>query len=186
MPNYIWRCHVCDCRNEAETYRCARCGCPDEVNAYEIEERKRRYELHPENYPLVAPAQFDKPRDPTRRADGSNIVPINELVRSVFLSIVGLWLAWSFLKDERAIFSFGKGSHTYIEVSGFFSSLLGALSILAIASSAISVVADHFDRRPNESIYKKINGYFLTAFISLALLSILVGWQLEHIQVLRR
>lgn len=149
----------------------------------EIEDRKRRYEANPEEKLLSIPISFNRAIGPTRRADGSNIVPIDELLRSIFLAIAGLWLAWTFFKEEHAVFSLGKRSNTYIEVSGFFSSLLGSLAMLAVASSAISIVADHFDRRPNEPMYKRVNSYCLAAFIGLALLSIFVGWKLEHIQI---
>lgn len=41
MPNYDWRCQVCDSVNHDSSIACNSCGCPAEVNAYEIERRKQ-------------------------------------------------------------------------------------------------------------------------------------------------
>lgn len=41
MPNYDWRCQVCDSVNPDSSIACNSCGCPAEVNGYEIERRKK-------------------------------------------------------------------------------------------------------------------------------------------------
>lgn len=43
MPNYDWRCQVCDSVNPGSSIACNSCGCPAEVNAYEIERRKKAW-----------------------------------------------------------------------------------------------------------------------------------------------
>lgn len=188
MPNYNWHCQVCESTNQATVESCINCGCPAEVNALEIEERKRVYKRNtPGTQAAPTVEETDKkPETPARRADGSNIVPTKTQLDSFFFSLICVWLSWVFLRDERAVFAFSKHARSYIEVSGFFSSLLGSLAMLAMASSFISIVADHFDRRPNEPAYKKFNKYCLITFVILSFLAFVVGWKLEHIQLLHR
>jgi hypothetical protein len=188
MPNYDWHCQVCDSTNPAAASICTQCGCPAEVNALEIEARKRAYLPGITRVQETTWTNETEPKSEihNRRPDGSNIVPIRDLMNSLFFTVIGVWLAWSFFKDEKAVFAFSKRAHTYIEVSGIFSSLLGSLAMLTLASSSISIIADHFDRRANEPAYKKFNKYCLIAFVALTLLAILVGWKIEHIQVLHK
>lgn len=118
-----------------------------------------------------------------RRSDGSNIIPGKVLFSSIYISILGLWLSWKFLSDEKAVFVFGKHTRTYIEVSGSYSSFLGSLSMLMMAIAGASVIADHFDRRENEHKYKKflkLSGVGILIFLGL---SIFIGWKFEHIQI---
>jgi hypothetical protein len=187
MPSYDWHCQVCDSANPAAASICTQCGCPSEVNALEIEARKRAY-VPGKNVLKTSWTNEPKPRPetPNRRPDGSNIIPIRDLMNSLLLTVIGVWLAWSFFKDEKAVFAFSRHAHTYIEVSGYFSSLLGSLAMLTLASSSISIIADHFDKRANEPAYKKFNQYCLIVFVLLTLLAIFVGWKLEHIQVLHK
>lgn len=179
-----WFCKVCENQNPPSAGICEQCGSPADIEKSEIESRQEGYK---KQGPLK-PTQIDGPETtlPERRPDGSNIIPTNELIQSFFFTILGGWLAWRFLKDEQAVFAFSKRASTYIEVSGFFSSLLGALAMLMVASSSLSIIADHFDRRPNEPAYKKFNKVCSIAFVILTLLAIFVGWKLEHIRVLHR
>jgi hypothetical protein len=188
MPSYDWHCQVCDSTNPSSASICTQCGCPDEVNALEIEARKRTYVPGTSRVQTTTRTSETEPKSEitNHRPDGSNIVPIKDLINSLFLTVIGVWLAWSFFKGEKAVFTFSKHAHTYIEVSGIFSSLLGSLAMLTLASSSISIIADHFDRRANEPAYKKFNKYCLIAFVVLTILAILVGWKLEHIQVLHK
>lgn len=186
MPDHFWTCDVCREKNPPYTEACRNCYTLAPRSDINIRKQLDIEKQTPEDEKSIQEETSLEAAAPSRRPDGSNIIPGDELMRAAMVSLFGPWLAWSFLKDERALFSLGKRSHTYIEVSGFFSSLLGALSMLAVASGAISIIADHFDRRPNEPTYQKINRYCWIAFLILVLLSIFIGWKLEHIQVIHK
>ena len=111
-----------------------------------------------------------------------NKVPIDDLIKGILLAPMMTWLAVICLRDGKAILSFSRNAKTVIEVSGPWSSLLGAISMLMGAAAFGSMVVDHFDKRPNEHLYKKVMNLCLVGFGVCFLLAWIVGSYWEHIQ----
>lgn len=188
MPAYNWQCQVCEASNWASVTCCAHCGCPAEVSAREIDARKRVYVPRPITH--VTPTEQVKINvedvEQARREDGSNIVPAKRLLDSIYLIAIGLAFSYLFLKDERAIIAFSTRARAHIEINGALSSFLGSLAMLAVAVGGVGVIVDHFDRRPNEHNYETFQKYCSLVFLTLMVLTILVGWQFEQIRLVRR
>ena len=113
-------------------------------------------------------------------------VSFTDLFRGVVLAPSLLWIALRFFEEGKAAFSFSRKATSFLEVSGPWSSMLGALAMLMGAAAFGSMVADFFDTRPNEHVYRK---FFLWCLYSAAicfLLAVLVGAQLEHIHWVTR
>lgn len=111
-----------------------------------------------------------------------NKIPIDDLVRGFMLTPMLIWLAVKFLQDGKAILSFSRNAKQVLEISGPWSSLLGALALLMGAAAFGTMVADHFDKRPNEHLYKKFTNYCFLGFGGFFLLACFVGYQWEHIR----
>lgn len=115
-----------------------------------------------------------------------NKIPFGELFSAFVLIPLCLWLSIMFLADGKAIISFSKRATHHIEVSGPWSSLLGAIAMLLFAAMFSSIVFDHFDRRPNEHHYSRFAKWVARLALAALVLACLVGWQFEHIRWVKR
>ena len=111
-----------------------------------------------------------------------NKVPIEDLIRGFVLAPALAWIAFTFLRDGKATLSFSRNAKYAIEVTGPWSSLLGALALLMGAAAFGALVADHFDKRPNEHLYKRVVNAFFLGFGACFLLAWFVGSQWEQVQ----
>jgi hypothetical protein len=120
--------------------------------------------------------------DPDPDAHVPNKVPAEDLIRGFVLAPALLWIAVVFLREGKATLSFSRNASYAIEVTGPWSSLLGALAMLMGAAAFGALVADHFDKRPNEHIYKRVVNACFLGFAACFLLAWLVGSRWEQVQ----
>ncbi len=120
--------------------------------------------------------------EPDLNAHVPNKVPVEDLIRGFILVPASLWLAVAFLREGKATLSFSRNAKFAIEVTGPWSSLLGAIAMLMGAAAFAALVADHFDKRPTEHIYKRLFNACFLGFAACFLLSVLVGSKWEQVQ----
>ena len=113
-------------------------------------------------------------------------VSFTDLLRGVLLTPLCVWLAFKFFEEGKAVFSFSRNATSFLEVSGPWSSMLGAIAIFMGAAAFGSMVADFFDTRANEHVYRKVLLWCLNSATAFFLLAVLVGDQLEHIKWITR
>lgn len=113
-------------------------------------------------------------------------VSFTDLLSGVFLAPSCVWLAFKFFEQGTAIFSFSRHATRFLEVSGPWSSMLGAIAMFVGAAAFGSTVADFFDTRANEHVYRKFLLWCSYSAVAFFLLAVLVGAQLEHIKWVSR
>jgi hypothetical protein len=179
MPDFNWRCLICDHSVPAGLDHCEHCGCPANVRGQDIAHCKREYEqgrrITLENRP-EGPA-------PTHRPDGSNIIPWQILLKSSFGAVALIVIAASFVAHHKAAFRLGRRSHTIVELVGMYSSWLACLGLLAASASLVTVVIDHFDRRKNEHQYKRFGRVMFGLSLVLVAAAVLVACLFEKVVV---
>jgi hypothetical protein len=111
-----------------------------------------------------------------------NEVPTEDLIRGFVLAPALTWIAIVFLREGKATLSFSRNAKYAIEVTGPWSSLLGALAMLMGAAAFGALVADHFDKRPNEHVYKRVVNACFLGFAACFLLAWFVGSKWEQVQ----
>jgi hypothetical protein len=114
-----------------------------------------------------------------------NKVPMEVLIRGFLLAPALTWIAIIFLLDGKATLSLSRNATHAIEVTGPWSSLLGAFALLMAAAAFGAIVVDHFDKRPNEHLYKRIVNSFFLGFAACFVLAWFVGMQWEQVQWVR-
>ncbi len=150
---YDWCCLVCETNNPAGRTSCSLCKCPDRVSGRELQERQRQFKLgRPyDGAHRAAP----KSRDPLKRLDGSNKLPIEDLLRYPFFTLAAGYAAYTaFLDGKSTVYLSRHSKGVLIEQYWALSFVISGYLLLAVFF--MSQLIDHFDRRPNESIYKTI------------------------------
>lgn len=170
MSSYSWSCLACNATVEAGRKFCHLCACPAESTV-------RQQEAHRTAYFLGTPL----PPPTLRRAFVNNVSGL-DLFRGLFVVPVALWSAFKFINSGTATFVFGRHATDMVEVTGPWSSLLGALSLLLCAVAMASVVVDYFDKRANENVYKRVLAWSLHGWVVLMVATCIVGWKLEAIR----
>ena len=177
MPEHNWTCLACDKSVSAENTECLDCGCPMDISGHELDLFKKG------KITKFRPASELADAKDGRRADGSNIIPHSELFESVVSSLMFIFLAWYFLKEEKAIISFPKDSGTVIEIRGVYPSIFAAIALILLATVMASVIFDHFDRRNNEHIYKAISSWLSRLSLISIIVCTFIGWLTGNIHV---
>ncbi len=65
MPNYNWKCQVCETINEAENTICKKCSCPAECTAEDIE----RWDKHTGLRKPTKPSIYNNTQGPLAKVD---------------------------------------------------------------------------------------------------------------------
>lgn len=150
---YDWRCLVCETVNPAGSTSCSRCECPDRADGRELRERQRQFKLGQpyDGTHRAAP----RSRDPSKRLDGSNKLPWKDLLTYPFFTLaIGYAVYKTFLDGESTVYLGRHSKGILIEQYWALSFVITGYLLLAVFF--VSQLIDHFDRRPNESVYKTI------------------------------
>ncbi|MEN0107192.1 MAG: hypothetical protein AAGC84_12300, partial [Pseudomonas sp.] len=161
MRQERWQCLYCEAQNNLNAESCSGCG----RSCYEVSDS----DMQAEREALYAPP---------RRRDGSNVIHWKELLMWMLGLPIGLFNAFDTLTSDHVTGAICSRSHqcTHWEVHGSLPIFLLALSWLAIAVVAISVLLDHYDRNvQTEPLYHRIKYIGLTLYFGLTLASMLVG-----------
>ncbi len=151
---YAWMCLVCSTSNAAGSLQCIQCGCPDRVNGRELTERQRQFAV---GQPYDG-AHRGKPKSrvPGRRLDGSNTVPLVDLVRAAFGVVALIFALYEILASGHSRVSLSRHS-TAVDIHDTLALTVIAIGYVGLLVWAVATVADHFDRRPNEPIYRWVS-----------------------------
>jgi hypothetical protein len=150
---YAWRCFVCEKSNAAGTQSCSTCGCPDQANGRELIERQRQYAFgQPYDGRYVT-----KPvsRDPKRRLDGSNKLPWLDLFRFPFFTLALGYAIFTLFKDGKSRVFFSR-KDPGVMITDAWALFFVAAGYVLLLVYFVSQLVDHFDRRKNEELYKKL------------------------------
>ena len=150
---YDWRCLVCETSNTAGNFSCSRCGCPDRVDGRELQERQRQFKLG-QAYDGTHRAK-PKSRDPLRRLDGSNKLPLIDLFGYLFFALTSGYMIYTALHDGSSRVGLSRRSEV-IQIDQFWALAFVTLGYVLFMVYFVTHLIDHFDRRPNEKIYKAI------------------------------
>jgi len=153
---YAWSCLVCSTSNAAGSLQCTQCGCPDRVDGRELAERQRQFSLG-QPYDGTHKGK-PKSRIPGRRLDGSNTVPLIDLVKAAFGAVAIVFALHQMLSSGRTRVFLSRHS-AGVEVQDTLALAVIALGYVALLVWAVATVADHFDRRANEAIYKRVSTF---------------------------
>jgi hypothetical protein len=173
MVNYSWTCLACHATVEAGNNHCGSCGCPAEST---VRQQKAHRAAHLAGTPL---------QPPTLRIPFINNVSAVEAFRAFVFVPVTLWSSIKFITDGSATFAFGRHATHMIEVTGPWSSFLGALSLLLCTVAMGTIVVDYCDKRKNEQMYARILRWSLHGWVVFFIASCVVGWKLEVIRWVR-
>lgn len=172
---YDWRCLVCETSNSAGSLACSHCGCPDRADSKEILERQRQFKLG-QAYDGTHRSP-PRSRDPYRRLDGSNRLPWPKLLGYPFYALAGLYAVYKSLTEGTAVIYFSRHADG-IPITQFWPLVFVAAGYLLLVTQFASQIADHFDRRDNESTYKVVSRWS----IAIGFPCMLIGIGLETIR----
>lgn len=147
---------MCSTTNAAGALQCSRCGCPDRLDGRELAERQHQFAKgQPYDGTHRGPV---RPRIEGRRVDGSNIIPLQDLLIAALAPFgVVLALIDIFTNGSRLVALNRRDPGVIVDQPwALAAAAAAAVGYLSLLVWGVATVADHFDRRPNEKRYTQV------------------------------